>query len=97
MGKLKYRSLDEGYVFISDRGLEYDLLEGIAYRGEATSDIIFVMLSFFNNDNSIDTTEIKDALAGYFYGAGNAITDADNTVAILDDITRKFEDKLGVK
>ena len=38
---------EDGYVYVSDRGIEYELLEGMSIGAERkyTSDIIFIMLN----------------------------------------------------
>ena len=55
---------DYGYVFISDLGIEYELLEGMSIGAEKryTSDIIFIMLMDANYD--VDTNCV-----GYLFGA----------------------------
>ena len=45
MGKILYNERD-GYTYISDNGIKYDLLEGISYKGTTTSDALFIMLSY---------------------------------------------------
>lgn len=48
---------DDGYVFVSDSGIEYELLEGVSIGAnkQYTSDIIFIMLldCDYNVDNNV--------------------------------------------
>lgn len=54
---------EDGYVYISDRGIEYELLEGVGIGGrKCTSDIIFICL--MNSEYNVD-----DMIVGYLYGA----------------------------
>ena len=54
----------DGYVFISDLGIEYELLEGVSMGADKqyTSDIVFIMLMDANYN--IDTNFVD-----YVYGA----------------------------
>lgn len=70
----------EGYSFVSDNNIIYDLLEGKSLGGSTTSDIVFIMLSFANfDDEDFDGTTYNDFTDTYgeankyvawFYGAG---------------------------
>ena len=55
---------EDGYVYVSDRGIEYELLEGMSIGSERryTSDIIFIIL---NNAES----NVADHIVGYLFGA----------------------------
>lgn len=55
---------EDGYVFISDIGIEYELLEGVSIGAEKryTSDIIFIML--IDANYNVDTNCV-----GYLFGA----------------------------
>ena len=55
---------EDGYVYISDRGIEYELLEGMSIGTERkyTSDIIFIVL---NNAEY----NVEDHIVGYLFGA----------------------------
>lgn len=59
---LKLKS--DGYVYVSDRGIEYELLEGMSIGTELkyTSDIIFIVL---NNAEY----NVEDHIVGYLFGA----------------------------
>lgn len=54
----------DGYVFVSDLGIEYELLEGVSMGAEKqyTSDIVFIMLMDANYN--VDTNFVD-----YVYGA----------------------------
>lgn len=58
MIKLKH----DGYVYVSDSGVEYDLLEGKSLGADTTSDIIFICFLDCDFDN-------KDEVIGFLYGA----------------------------
>ena len=60
MIKLNY----EGYHFISDSDIEYELLEGVTFGAseQYTSDIIFVMLSDFRYEH-------QEPFVGFLVGA----------------------------
>ena len=54
----------EGYIFISEKGFKYELLEGVSIGSlqQYTSDIIFIMFS--DLDIKVDTP-----LVNFLYGA----------------------------
>ena len=78
MGKILHDE-KEGYSFISDNNIIYDLLEGKSLGGSTTSDIVFIMLSNANfnydeYDNGVydefaDTYGDIDRYVTWFYGA----------------------------
>ena len=70
MGKLVYDKRN-GYSYVSDNGIKYNLLEGMSYQGNSTSDILFIMLDYGNNLS--DLVEANDFLVGWFYGAGDCV------------------------
>lgn len=74
---------EEGYVFISESGIQYKLLEGksIGAKLEYTSDIVFIML-----DNYI---------AGYFYGAMVSENNSKDYEEHINDIINEFEKREG--
>lgn len=85
MIKMKQR---DGYVYVSDRGIEYALLEGMTIGGERkyTSDIIFIML---NNAEY----NIENPIVNYLFGASlleNELDDYDKTIKKIVD---EFEEK----
>lgn len=79
MGKILHDK-KEGYSFVSDNNIIYDLLEGKSLGGSTTSDIVFIMLSNANfnydeYDNGVydefaDTYGEINKCAAWFYGAG---------------------------
>lgn len=83
---LKLKS--DGYVYVSDRGIEYELLEGISIgtEREYTSDIIFIVL---NNSEY----NVEDHIVGYLFGASvfeRQLMDYDESIkAIVDDFEKK--------
>ena len=66
MGKLIYDKR-EGYDFISDNGVRYNLLEGKSLGGKTTSDIVYIHLDY-DSDFLEKVTNI-DEFVGWFYGA----------------------------
>ena len=83
---LKLKS--DGYVYVSDRGIEYELLEGMSIGTERkyTSDIIFIVL---NNAEY----NVEDHIVGYLFGASvfeRQLMDYDESIkAIVDDFEKK--------
>lgn len=79
---------EDGYVYVSDRGIEYELLEGISIGAERryTSDIIFIVL---NNAEY----NVEDHIVGYLFGAGvfeRQLMDYDESIKeIVDDFEKK--------
>ena len=79
---------EDGYVYVSDRGIEYELLEGMSIGAERkyTSDIIFIML---NNAEY----NVKDHIVGYLFGASvfeRQLMDYDESIkSIVDDYEKK--------
>ena len=79
MGKILHDK-KEGYSFVSDNNIIYDLLEGKSLGGSTTSDIVFVMLSNANFNYDEYDNEVYDEFtdaygeinkcAAWFYGAG---------------------------
>lgn len=83
---LKLKS--DGYVYVSDKGIEYELLEGMSIGTERkyTSDIIFIVL---NNAEY----NVEDHIVGYLFGASvfeRQLMDYDESIkAIVDDFEKK--------
>ena len=90
MGKLNYIDEIEGYSFISDKGYRYDLLEGYTFQGNATSDIIFVLLSF---DEELSERVERDEFVGYFYGASLVLEYKEDYIKTLDYLVNEYEKK----
>ena len=84
---------EDGYVYVSDRGIEYELLEGMSIGVERkyTSDIIFIIL---NNAEY----NVEDHIVGYLFGASvleRQLMDYDESIkSIVDDYEKK---NLGIK
>jgi len=84
---------EDGYVYISNRGIEYELLEGVSIGTEKkyTSDIIFIMLA--NAEYYVDNNVI-----GYLFGAsvmGNDLLVYDETIR---ELVNNFEKRnFGIK
>ena len=78
----------DGYVYVSDRGIEYELLEGMSIGVERkyTSDIIFIIL---NNAEY----NVEDHIVGYLFGASvfeRQLMDYDESIkSIVDDYEKK--------
>lgn len=107
MGKLIYDER-EGYSYESDRGILYDLLEGVSLKGSTTSDIVFITLNqsdkvdeeFLNYiwDDNIDF----ETYVGYFSGADlfkdavlgvSYVSSENDMLEILNDFTSKYEEE----
>ena len=79
---------EDGYVYVSDRGIEYELLEGMSIGSERryTSDIIFIIL---NNAEY----NVEDHIVGYLFGASvleRQLIDYDESIkSIVDDYEKK--------
>ena len=76
----------EGYVYISKKGLKYELLEGVTMGStpQYTSDIIFIMLS--DLDVHVDTPFVN-----FFYGAtflNDSIEEYNN---MIRDLVKEYE------
>lgn len=76
----------EGYVFISKKGIMYDLLEGVSIGTEQkiTSDIIFIFL--YDTDYNV-----KDNFVGYLYGAQILETDLTGYEESIGKIVDEYE------
>lgn len=77
---------NEGYIYISKRGLKYELLEGVSIGSptQYTSDIIFIMFS--DLDIKVDTP-----LVNFLYGAtfiNECIEEYDN---MIGEMVEEFE------
>lgn len=83
---LKLKS--DGYVYVSDRGIEYELLEGMSIGTEQkyTSDIIFIVL---NNAEY----NVEDHIVGYLFGASvfeRQLMDYDESIKeLVDDFEKR--------
>ena len=79
---------EDGYVYVSDRGIEYELLEGMSIGANKryTSDIIFIIL---NNAEY----NVEDHIVGYLFGASvleGQLMDYDKSIKAMVD---EFEEK----
>lgn len=79
---------EDGYVYVSNRGIEYELLEGMSIGAERkyTSDIIFIVI---NNAEY----NVEDLVVGYLFGASvfeRQLMDYDESIkAIVDDFEKR--------
>ena len=79
---------EDGYVYVSDRGIEYELLEGMSIGSERkyTSDIIFIIL---NNAEY----NVEDHIVGYLFGASvfeRQLMDYDESIkAMVDEFEKR--------
>lgn len=86
MGKLNYIDEKQGYEFISDKGIKYDLLEGYSLHGKCTSDIVFIVIQYDEELNE----KVNDILAGYMYGA-TFVTECSDSIKDIDYIVNRYE------
>ena len=79
---------EDGYVFISKNGIQYDLLEGLTFgqKQRYTSDIIFVLLG------SPDYNA-EDNFVGYLYGAMFFENDLEEYEKSIGRMVDEFEEK----
>lgn len=77
---------NDGYVYISDNGIEYELLEGMSVGtpDRYTSDIIFIML-----DN--EYLEVDNSVVGYFFCAENFKDNPNDYEQFIKETIDKFE------
>ena len=78
----------EGYIYKSDRDIEYKLLEGVSIGGEVkyTSDIIFIML--MNPDYNIDNN-----IVGYLFGASMLNENLKDYEEGIRELVNNFEER----
>ncbi len=79
---------EDGYCYISDIGIKYELLEGIKIGGKEknTSDIIFIMLT--NPDYNVDNN-----IVGYLFGAGMIESNLKGYEESIKKMVTEFEEK----
>ena len=77
---------EDGYVYVSDRGIEYELLEGMSIGSERkyTSDIIFIMLN--NAEYNVDNNVV-----GYLFGADIFLEDSRYYEESIKEMVDEFE------
>ena len=94
MGKLLYDEKN-GYTYVSNNGVKYDLLEGMSFHGTLTSEIIFIMLhvdsDLYDNLNIVNI-DVGQELVYWFYGAYAKQDDKWFLDSIEDEIS-KYENK----
>ena len=87
MGQLIHDERD-GYRFISENGIDYDLLEGQSLNGETTSDILFIMLrdeqAYFGGDT---------LMVGWMYGATLVQEHEDEYTKSIEEMVDSYEEK----
>lgn len=76
----------EGYIFISEKGLKYELLEGVSIGStpQYTSDIIFIMFS--DLDIKVDTP-----LVNFLYGATFINESIEEYNSMIGEMVQEFE------
>lgn len=76
----------EGYIFISKKGLKYELLEGVSIGStpQYTSDIIFIIFS--NLDIKVDTP-----LVNFLYGATFINECLEEYNSMIGEMVEEFE------
>lgn len=92
MGKLIFDDRN-GYSFISDNGVEYDLLEGRSLRGKTTSDIVFVMLAYNEELFEYLGDRLSDEFLGYFFGAAFVRENDKDSIHYIEEYVAEFEKK----
>ena len=90
MGKIYFANDRDGYEFISDKGIKYDLLEGVSIRGNTSSDIVFIMLSY---DEELTEKIDNDEFVGYMYGAEFLTSDNKEMEEFIDNRVKEYEKK----
>lgn len=82
MGKLT--PTDEGYIFTSKNGIEYDLYEGFTIGGSKrrTSDILFIVFDMYDSESSV---------VSFFYGAG--FINHEDTIKDINRAVNSWEDQ----
>ncbi len=80
---------DDGYMYISNSGIEYELLEGVSIGADKlyTSDIVFIML--LNCDYNVDNNVV-----GYLFGSSSMFdseADAKSYEESIRNIVDEFE------
>lgn len=91
MGELVYDERD-GYTYVSDNGIKYDLLEGMNFHGTTTSEIIFIMLHVDNDLYDNLNIDVDQELVYWFYGA-YVKQDDEWFLDSLKNETSKYENK----
>lgn len=96
MGKLVYDDRN-GYDYISDNGVKYDLLEGKSLGGKTTSDIIYIHLGYNEGlfENIIYKHNEISEFVGWFYGASFVIDKEhqDEYIKYIDEMVKEYEEK----
>ena len=79
---------EDGYVYVSDIGIEYELLEGMSIGSERkyTSDIIFIMLN--NAEYNVDNNVV-----GYLFGADIFREDSRYYEESIKEMVDEFENR----
>lgn len=88
MGQYKYDEID-GYDFISDNGIEYELVEGMSLMGKSTSDLIIMI--FPDKDAVFNGLECVDMVFGATFMAKESYRK--DVLETLDKYAEKFEQK----
>lgn len=86
MGQYKYSERD-GYDYISDNGIEYELVEGISLMGESTSDLIIMI--FPDEDAVFNGLECVDMVFGATFMDKESYRK--DVLETLDKYAEKFE------
>lgn len=88
MGQYKYSEID-GYDYISDNGVEYELVEGMSLMGKSTSDIIIMI--FPDKDAVFNGLECVDMVCGATFMDEESYRK--DVLETLDKYAEKFEQK----
>lgn len=84
----------EGYEFISNRGIRYDLYEGITMGGikQYTSDTIFIMLGDERYYDEVENRLVDYIMGAYFFE--DDISEFDNDISYM---VEEYENKYNLK
>lgn len=79
---------NEGYYFISDSKIKYELLEGVSIGGEKlyTSDVIFIMLA---DENYLD--KVDNYFVDFLFGASFLGESLDECNEYINKSVTKYE------
>ena len=83
----------EGYYFISNSNIKYELLEGVSIGGERqyTSDVIFIMLA---DENYLE--KVDNHFVNYWMGANFLCDYLEEYDKDISDLVTKYEKENGI-
>lgn len=77
---------NEGYYFISESGIKYNLYEGVTMHGakQYTSDTIFIMLADERYFDKVDTDYVNHIMGAFFFEEN--ISEYDEEISFFVDV-----------